>query len=75
MPEKPPLDPQIFGRLGRDGYTIEKVLLETMPGYYLAGNLYRPRGRTGKLPAVLKPQQNDRPEVAERAARTGTAPR
>lgn len=55
LPEKTPLDPQIFGRLGRDGYTIEKVLLETMPGYYLAGNLYRPRGRTGKLPAVLKP--------------------
>ncbi len=55
LPEKAPLDPQIFGRLERDGYTIEKVLLETMPGYYLAGNLYRPRGRTGKLPAVLKP--------------------
>jgi len=37
------LHPQIFGKIeGRD-YTIEKVLLETLPGFYLGGNLYRPR--------------------------------
>jgi dienelactone hydrolase len=54
MPEKTPLHPQVFGKLEREGYTIEKVLLETLPGYYLGGNLYRPTGRTGKLPAVLK---------------------
>lgn len=55
LPERTSLKPQIFGRLDRDGYTIEKVLLETLPGYYLAGNLFRPRNRAGKLPAVLKP--------------------
>ncbi len=55
MPEKTPLNPQIFGRLERDGYTIEKVYLETLPGFYLGGNLYRPAGRTGRFPAVLKP--------------------
>ena len=32
MPEKTPLNPQRFGKLERDGYTIEKVLLETWPG-------------------------------------------
>jgi len=37
------LHAQTFGRIeGRD-YTIEKVLLETLPGFYLGGNLYRPR--------------------------------
>jgi hypothetical protein len=55
MPEKTPLRPQVFGKLEREGYTVEKVLLQTLPGYYLGGNLYRPTGRTGKLPAVLKP--------------------
>src|SRR4051794_2150309 len=39
MPGKTSLNPQIFGRLDRDGYTIEKVYLETLPGYYLGGNL------------------------------------
>ena len=55
MPEKTPLNPRILGRLEREGYSIEKVLLETMPGYYLGGNLYRPLGRTGKFPGVATP--------------------
>ncbi len=55
MPEKIPLNPQIFGRLERKGYTIEKVYLETLPGFYLGGNLYRPAGRGGRFPAILKP--------------------
>ena len=52
MPPKTPLHPEVFGRLERDGYTIEKVLLETMPHYYLGGNLYRPL-KPGKHPGVL----------------------
>src|SRR5205085_3307111 len=52
MPRKTPLHPQIFGRLDRDGYSIEKVFLETLPGYYLGGNLFLPRGSSGKLPGI-----------------------
>lgn len=49
------LRPQVFGRIERDGYTIEKVALETLPGFYLTGNLYRPRPGGGRLPGVLCP--------------------
>ena len=55
MPEKRPLNAQIFGKLERDGYTIEKVLLETLPGFYLGGNLYRPLGKQGPFPGVVSP--------------------
>jgi dienelactone hydrolase len=55
MPQKNVLHPVIFGRIEHDDYSIEKVYLETLPGYYLAGNLYRPRGRSGKFPGVLSP--------------------
>jgi len=55
MPEKTPLNAQIFGKLERDGYTIEKVMLETYPGFYLGGNLYRPRGRQGPFPGIATP--------------------
>ena len=55
LPEKTPLHPQIFGRIENKDYSIEKVLLETLPGYYLGGNLYRPLGRTGKFPGVATP--------------------
>ena len=55
MPEKHPLNAQIFGRIERKGYTVEKVLLEAMPGFYLGGNLYRPLGRTGPFPGIVSP--------------------
>lgn len=55
LPEKPPVHVQIFGRLERQGYSVEKVLLETYPGFYLGGNLYRPLGKQGPFPGVLSP--------------------
>jgi len=55
VPERRPLHPQIFGRIEHPEYSIEKVLLETWPGFYLGGNLYRPKGKTGKVPAILNP--------------------
>ncbi|MBI5083847.1 MAG: acetylxylan esterase [Acidobacteria bacterium] len=54
MPAKTPLNPLVFGRLQRNGYTVEKVALETRPGYWLSGNLFRPTA-AGKHPAVLQP--------------------
>jgi dienelactone hydrolase len=53
MPERSALHAEVFGRLQREDYSIEKVLLETLPGYYLGGNLYRPLNRSGKLPGIL----------------------
>jgi dienelactone hydrolase len=55
MPAKTPLHPQIFGRIAKSDYSVEKVLIETMPGYWLGGNLYRPVGKSGKLPAIASP--------------------
>ena len=55
MPEKTPLAAQIFGRISNQDYSIEKVLLQTFPGYYLGGNLYRPLGKKGRFPGVASP--------------------
>jgi dienelactone hydrolase len=55
MPEKTPLNAVIHGRMERPGYTIEKVYFESVPGFFVTGNLYRPTGRSGKLPGVLCP--------------------
>ncbi|MBI4889186.1 MAG: acetylxylan esterase [Acidobacteria bacterium] len=54
LPAKTALTPIVTGRLERNGYTIEKVAIETMPGYWLGGNLYRPKS-AGRHPAVLHP--------------------
>src|SRR5262249_24560042 len=50
-----PLNPVIHGKIDREEYTIEKVFFASMPGHYVSGNLYRPKGRTGKLAGVLCP--------------------
>jgi dienelactone hydrolase len=55
MPEKRPLNAQVFDKLERQGYSVEKVLLETLPGFYLGGNLYRPLGKQGPFPGVVSP--------------------
>jgi dienelactone hydrolase len=55
LPEKTPLNPVIHGKIDRDAYTIEKVFFASMPGHYVSGNLYRPKGKSGKLPGVLCP--------------------
>ena len=56
MLEKTPLNAQIFGKIEEKDYTIEKVLIETLPGFYLGGNLYRPRNGRAKHPGILNPQ-------------------
>jgi hypothetical protein len=56
MPEKTPLHARIFGKIERDGYTVEKVAIETFPGFFLGGNLYRPLGHgKGPFPGILNP--------------------
>lgn len=74
MPPRTPLNAQVFGKIEHEDYTIERVVLETLPGFYLAGNLYRPRAEHGRAPAILNPHghwEDGRvnPEVQQRCIR------
>jgi hypothetical protein len=51
-PERTPLNAEITDKREYDGVTIEKVCLESRPGLYVFGNLYRPLNISGKIPAV-----------------------
>ncbi|HRQ89992.1 MAG TPA: acetylxylan esterase, partial [Bacteroidia bacterium] len=53
MPTKTPLNAVIHGKIERDRYSVEKVYFESVPGFYVTGNLYRPTNPKGKVPAVL----------------------
>jgi len=55
MPEKTPLNAVVHGAVDRGSYTVEKVFFQSYPGFYCTGNLYKPKGRTGKLPGILCP--------------------
>jgi hypothetical protein len=55
LPRKLSLRARLSDAIEREGYSVQNVLLQTHPGFYLAGNLYRPRGRTGPFPGILGP--------------------
>ena len=42
MPEKTPLNAVIYGKSQREGFTVEKVYFESLPGHYVTGLLFRP---------------------------------
>lgn len=54
MSEKAPLNAQVFDELRHASYSVFKVYFESLPGFYVTGNLYRPPG-AGPFPAILSP--------------------
>src|SRR5262245_62026558 len=55
LPPRTALEAVVHGKIDRGDYTVEKVFFQSLPGHYVTGNLYRPKGKSGKLPAVLSP--------------------
>ncbi len=51
LPWPPALRPRVVGTLRRDGYRIEKVVYESLPGARVPAHLYLPEGDGVKLPA------------------------
>ncbi|MCY1720767.1 acetylxylan esterase [Prolixibacteraceae bacterium Z1-6] len=38
-----------------DGYIVENIAIESFPGFYITGNIYRPVGKKDKCAAILCP--------------------
>jgi dienelactone hydrolase len=53
LPWPPALHPRLVGTLRRDGYRIEKVVYESLPGALVPAHLYLPEGLDRPAPAVL----------------------
>jgi dienelactone hydrolase len=51
--DPPPV--RIIGRIEADDYTIEKLVYESLPNYFVPALLYLPKKHDGKIPAVLSP--------------------
>lgn len=55
MPASPGTEP-IFGlKRKMNGYTIQNLALEVLPGVYVCGSLYQPSKMNGKVPVILSP--------------------
>ncbi len=52
-PDKTPLAARITGRCERETYTIENLLFQSKPHFYVTANVYVPKDAPRPLPAVL----------------------
>ncbi len=52
-PERTPLHAKIVGSVEREGYRIEKLVYESLPGFFVTANVYVPTSGPGPFPAVL----------------------
>jgi len=55
LPQKCPLNPIVHSTRQYDGYTVQNVAIESLPGVFVTGSLYKPTAPCGTLPAVLCP--------------------
>lgn len=53
FPPKTPLNPRRMGSLEREAYTLEKLVLESRPNYFVTAALFLPKGKQGPQPAVI----------------------
>lgn len=53
FPEKCPLNPIFGDKRTYEGYQVQNVAFESLPGVYVTGSLYTPLNATGKLPGIL----------------------
>lgn len=55
LPLRTPLRPRVVRHMDYPGYSIDAVVIEALPGYFLGGNVYRPAQGKGPFPGVLVP--------------------
>ncbi len=55
FPKKTPFNPIITPSRKYDGYTVQNIAIETIPGVYLCGSLYKPSKGKGPFPLILCP--------------------
>jgi pimeloyl-ACP methyl ester carboxylesterase len=75
--EKTDLHPRITGKIAMDGFSIEKLIFESLPGVYVTALVYVPGDYSTKHPAVLLPAghaangKNNYQEVSQKLAKRG----
>ncbi|GEO11288.1 alpha/beta hydrolase family protein [Segetibacter aerophilus] len=53
FPKNTPLKPVVNSKRTYDGYTVENVSFESLPGFFVTGNLFRPVQKQNSYPAIL----------------------
>jgi dienelactone hydrolase len=55
LPARPDSKPIVTTKRIFNGYTVENIAIEILPGLYINGSLYKPLKIKGKIPVILSP--------------------
>ncbi len=55
LPQAPAAKPIVTPIRKFDGYTVQNIAIEIMPGLWINGSLYKPAKYKGKIPVILNP--------------------
>ncbi len=53
FPERTPLNARVTGTIRGDGFTVEKLIFESMPGYHVTAAVFVPEGPVEPHPAIV----------------------
>jgi len=53
FPEKTPLNAKITGTVKKNGYRVENLIYESLPGFYVTASLFTPNNLKKPAPAIL----------------------
>lgn len=53
FPEKTPLNAKVIRKFKKDGYSVENIIYESLPGYYVTASLFIPERIKRPAPAIL----------------------
>jgi len=71
--QKTPLNPILRNKKVMNGYTVENVAIESIPGYFVTGTLYRPLKGKGPFPVIANPHghfyNEENPSIAKDSGR------
>lgn len=73
LPASPGTAPIITAKRVYDGYSVENIAIEILPGLWINGSLYKPLKYKGRIPVILNPdghweKQRYRPDCQYRSA-------
>ena len=68
-PDRTPLKAVIHGKVMREGYTVERVYFQSLPGHFVTGSLYRPSGEAASSRRCCHPMGTGRAAGSTRRPR------
>ena len=68
LPPRVPLNTKSYGMVKGDGFTVERVMFDSQPGYHVTANVYLPKGKGPFAAVIVSPGHGQNGKIANRTS-------